>query len=121
MGPYYSSSLTRPTRIAITCSSQRVWYHEQNITGVEEAKTEARNLKIYSTLTFIFNLLSGLALLTTAGIYFFLPDVQDLQGSCYFHFTLAAAFGHLTLTYVELFDEDGLLPDMCITDCTIST
>lgn len=107
--------------MAVVCSSFREFYRDQNLNGSaeakEEAKDEIRKIRIYNIISSLLNAGSIISFLGIAAIYLFLPEVQDLQGTCYFHFSSIAGLGHLTYLYIEIFETDGLLPNMCITNC----
>lgn len=111
----YSFSNRTSYNVAVTCSSYRKWYKDVNVNGGESVQ-KAKYYRLFSFLVKIFNFTSAVLLLTTALIYYALPNVQNVQDSCYFYFTFVAGLGHSTLTYMEIFDQEGLLPDMCITN-----
>ncbi|XP_065206034.1 uncharacterized protein LOC135835614 [Planococcus citri] len=97
--------------VAVICPSFRKWQSD----NYESASVQAKYFIIFYLLALLFNTISAVLLLTTAAIYYALPNLQNVQDSCYFYLTLFAGLAHLSFSYTEIFSTRGLLPDMCIT------
>ena len=68
---------------------------------------------IFNVLSLTFNITSTLLLLLTAATYYMLPNLRSVQDTCYFYLCSTVGLGHLAYSYMAIFGEEGILPNLC--------
>ncbi len=107
-GTLWVSDKNQSEQYILFCASAKIYKKLEN---------PPREYTLIEILTFVmetFNIVSCLLLIITALLYYFIPEVQDIEGICTFHLTLNMGIFHGSVAYMFMFPI-GLLPDFCIT------
>lgn len=104
--------------IALACDENIIRY--SSMVDESEPPTAPARERLLPILCNVLNFSSAVTLAVTAIVYGFLRDLQDSHGICTFHFVLNTAMLHAGFFYLLAVNTNGLLPNMCITNCKYS-